>query len=205
MSRVITTLALVKQLSELVDAICSRPPTDDELADVIGHMSRIETKLGTTRRSWERITHELPPIPRSDRTRRVDKNTRAASPTAQGRDFELVPQFKTVRSYNTGAILLAVSEATGWDTWRTMLEARRADAVRWSWRYTDLRNWLRSLGVTVSTGGQETSDDDDVTGPMIGEIKKPNGVKKVYIEAAAVPETSPPDPEPEGADDDRTD
>ena len=190
-----TPLQLVELISEATDALIKNPPSDDELADVIGHMDRIATKLRNTRLKWERIVHELPPIPKEDRVRKVTRKT--ATPRAQGRDFELVPQFTIVRSYNTQAIFAEIQRETGKATLDLILELNRADALRFKWQWTNLKKYLRSVRVPLKLAYVEVSDEDGTDGFMVGEIEKPAGVKKVYIDERVAPEEQPPDPEPD--------
>jgi len=184
MSDEVTLNSRLAALSDLVAAVCRMVPTDDELADTVGELNRLERQLAATRRRWEKAAFEMPPVRDHDKTQRVDPAVRASTPTAQGQRYELVPQYKTVRSFNTPSILVGVQRVTEWDTWRVLLEASRAGAVRFTWRYTDLKKFLASLNVPLAVGFEEVDDDSGVDAPMVGEVRRESGVKKVPIEVS---------------------
>jgi hypothetical protein len=170
-------------------AVIHEPPTDDELADTVGAMREMEVLLADTRRRWERIAYELPP---------VESKTRGEPPTVRGREYELVPQYKIERSFNTPAILVAIQRVTEWDAWQVLLEARRADAVRWTWRWTDLNKFLSRLNVPLHKAYVEVTDDDGTAAPMVGEVRKEAGVKRVPIDPKPDLEVEPlPEPPPD--------
>lgn len=177
-----TPLQLAALVEEAVKALVKQPPNDTELADVIGTMDRAERMLKETRLSWERVVHELEPIPVTDRKRQPKRqSTRERAPVAQGGRYELVPKTKTVRSYNFPAVVTDVQRVTEWETLRTLLELNRADALRFSFQWTNLKKFLSQHRVPLRLAYVEVSDDDGSDGFMVGEVEVPNGVRKKWI------------------------
>ena len=181
-------------LESAAKLVCDHLPKDDELADASGIMRRVEVLLGDTRRSWERVAAELPPIPESERVRKPSKS---ATPVAQGEEFELVETGKNVFSFNTPAIVVAVSNDTEWPTLQILLDAQRAGALTFKWTYKKLERWLHDLRVPLRTAFVEVNDDTGTDGAMIGKVWKKTGVKRVEIfpEDKKTPEEPEPLPE----------
>lgn len=191
-----TSLELAHQVEQAVQALTKLPPRDEELADVIGTMDRTEKLLAKTRRSWERVVHELEPIPQAERVRKPKRATTTEhAPRAQGQQYELQPKYTTVRSYNSPAILVAVQKATEWDTLRTLLELQRMGALRWTWTWTPLKKALADLRVPLRVAFEEVDDDTGANEAMVGEVKRQSGVKKVPI-TPDPPAVEDPLPEP---------
>jgi len=169
---------LVEALRVAAKAVTDAIPDDDELADTVGDVRQIERRLQDARLRWERVAQELEPI--RDEQRIVDPKGRAV-PVAQGRRFELVPQHKTVRLYNTPAIFTAIQKETDWSSWATLRDLMAADALRLTWRWTELKGVLSALRVPLNLGFDEVDDDTGADGPMIGEVKVVSGMKRVEI------------------------
>ncbi|KKL28873.1 hypothetical protein LCGC14_2370740, partial [marine sediment metagenome] len=80
-------------------------PSDAGIADACGLTREIEVLLGETRRGWEQVAAtEMEPIVDHDKSQRVNPYDRG-TPVAVGKQYELVPTYKTDRSYNSPAIL----------------------------------------------------------------------------------------------------
>jgi hypothetical protein len=179
----------IEALQKHAENLSHQIPTDDELPDAIGDVNSIEGSLARTRRKWEPVIHELPAVKSFDQRTKINPRKRTATPTAKGQRWAMVPKTKTERSYNTPAILAAVHDAllkedenaTLFDALRTLLAA---DAVRLTWRYTDLKDFLSDARIGLRTAFEEIDDGAGIDGPMIGEWKKPAGVEKVAIKDA---------------------
>lgn len=81
---------------------------------------------------------------------------------AEGERFRTVQSRKASRSYNTAAILSAFDHDL-----HALLDA---DAVRLSWRWTELKRYAYQAGVTLSIAPREIEDTGEVDGPtLVGE------------------------------------
>lgn len=165
------------ELSKLV-------PSDEGIADAVGLTRELEVSLATTRKRWESLARaEMESIPRDQQKQPRPKAARGAAPIAESKQYRLIPQFKTVRSYNSQAILAKIS---GGASNLSLLDALRlaiqVDAVRLTWRYTELKGLLAVEEVPLQTEYREVSDLDGVDGPMVGERKVDNGFKRELIE-----------------------
>lgn len=162
-----------KRLSKLI-------PSEAAIADAAGIVREVERLLGETRRKWEDMAvAEMEPIKNHDETRRRNPRERGA-PVAVGQQYELVPQFKNIYSYNTQALLVGLIPEGG-----TVMDAlRRAldfDAVRLQWQWTNLGNLLHEFEVPLRMEYREVSDLDGSDGPMVGRVKVPTRPKRVPI------------------------
>ena len=154
-------------------------PSDDGIADACGLTREIEVLLGETRRGWEQVAAtEMEPIVDHDKSQRVNPYDRGA-PVAVGKQYELVPTYKTDRSYNSPAILAGLAGEG------TILQALRMamdmDAVRLTWRFTQLKRLLSDQKVPLRIEYQEISDDVGTDGAMIGENTYQSGMKRVAV------------------------
>jgi hypothetical protein len=159
-------------------------PSDAGIADACGLTREIEVLLGETRRSWEQVAaDEMEPIHNHDRSERVNPYDRG-TPVAVGKQYELVPTYKTDRSYNSPAILAGLAGADG-----TILQALRlamdVDAVRLTWRFTQLKRLLSDQRVPLRIEYQEINDDAGTDGAMIGEYTYQSGMKRVPVKGEA--------------------
>lgn len=117
-------------------------PGDDELADIIGRLTAISRRVNDLKRGYM---------------------SEVSGPLV-GADYKLTESRSASRSYNTAAILAAF-DMQGYG----LTELRKADAVRLSWRWTELKRAAYEAGVVMRIAPQEVSDDGDVEAPMIGE------------------------------------
>ncbi|KKN15594.1 hypothetical protein LCGC14_0984440 [marine sediment metagenome] len=154
-------------------------PSDSGIADACGLTREIEVSLSETRRGWEQVAAtEMEPIVDHDKSQRVNPYDRG-TPVAVGKQYELVPTYKTDRSYNSPAILAGLAGEG------TILQALRMamdmDAVRLTWRFTQLKRLLSDQQVPLRIEYQEISDDVGTDGAMIGENTYQSGMKRVPV------------------------
>lgn len=120
------------------------PPVGSE-ADWLGRVNKILRDIGGTRKL---VLDELD------------------GPVA-GEDYRVVEGRKADRSYNTAA-LVAAFEAKHW----TLRDLMNADAVRLSWRWTELKRAASDADVTLRIAAHEVTDFGDLDEEMIGEVWK---------------------------------
>jgi hypothetical protein len=120
-------------------------PPDEETADYLGRLDYVIRKLTDHKRS---ILAELPAA-------------------VTGDNYQVAETRSATRSYNTAAILSAFTEA-GWD----LHDLRKRDAVRLTWRWTELRAAYNEAGATMKLAPREIEDDGDIDGAHIGEFWK---------------------------------
>lgn len=118
-------------------------PLEGEEADWLGRLSKIIRDLNGLKRA---VLDEL------------------AGP-ATGVDYQITESRSAKRSYNTAG-LLAVFADQGWD----LHDLRRVDAVRLSWRWSELNRAIHQAGVTVTIAPHEVEDEGEVDGAQIGEV-----------------------------------
>ncbi len=156
-------------------------PSDDGIADAIGLVREVEKRLASRRLIWERsAVAEMPAIAAKDDAPIYDTPPPPKAPVAVGRKYKIVPTFTTTRSYNDSALLVAIA---GDDL--TLVEslklARSYDAVRLTWRWTQLKRLLSEQRIGLRQAYVEVSDNDGPDGFMVGETKKQTGTEKILI------------------------
>jgi len=156
-------------------------PSDAELADAVGLTREIEVILADTRHRWERLTSEMDRQWDAPKDNRADPNERAGAPVAVGKRYELVPTYTTDRTYNTPAILVSVATATGQGPMDVLQDAIAADAVRLSWRWTQLKTYLRQRDVDLRVAPRPVTDHDGTDEAMVGEDRRQTGVTRVAL------------------------
>jgi hypothetical protein len=180
------TTELIQEILEKVQQLDKLTPTDEQLADAVGDVRNIEVRLADTRHRWESLTSEMEPVQDHDPERRINQAERAGKPVAVGQRYELVPQFKTDRTFNEDAILVDVREGleklAGAEVSleRTLRYLGEKKAIKVSWLITGLRAALKQLEIPLRTQYQEI-EAGEVGGAHVGEWQKPNGVKRVPI------------------------
>lgn len=158
-------------------------PSEAGIADACGLTREIEVSLAATRKKWEQLARaEMETIPRDQQQHPRPASARGAAPIAESKQYRLIPQFKTIRSYNSQAILAKL--ASDGTVLGALSEAIAADAVRLTWRFTELKGLLSVAEVPLLTEYREVSDLDGVDGPMIGERSVDNGMKRELIETS---------------------
>ena len=108
-----STTEIIAELTHQAKALGRKTPTDAELADAIGDVRAIEVRLADVRHRWETLTAEMDQIIDHDPARRINDNERAGAPVAVGQRWEVVPIYKTDRTFNPDAILVAVADELG--------------------------------------------------------------------------------------------
>lgn len=172
-------------MREAANALRTYIPQDDELADMSGLIREIEVLLATKRREIENAAKALqPPEEPVERVRLKEPFMNKNRPIAQGRMYELVPQYKNERSYNTPGLLTLFTEALDMPLSQVVASLSRDTANRervldLKWRWTPLQNYARQLGVKLNIRDGEVEDDLD--GPHVGVVKKQTGVDRVPI------------------------
>ncbi len=187
---------MTQEIAELIDEIVDRAkqldkltPTDSELADAVGDLRAIEVRLAATRHLWESLTSEMEPVDH-DPERRINQAERAGKPVVVGQRYELVPQFKTDRSFNDDAILvdtrLGLEKLAGAEVSleRTLRYLEEKKAIKVSWLITGVRAALKQLEIPLRTQYEEI-EAGEVGGAHVGEWQRPNGVKRVPIKEAS--------------------
>ena len=168
-------------------------PTDEELADCVGDVRGVERRLAGMRQRWENLTSEMDRVDDHDRTKRVDPKEKAGAPVAVGQKWELVPTYTTKRSYNTSRLLVDLQKgladlAGGAEISiaQVMRTATERDVIRLNWQWSNLKAFMKVLGVEMEIGEEEI--DPDAVGlddPHVGEHRYQSGVKRVPLKEGA--------------------
>ena len=169
----------IEDLNNAASALSKLTPSDELLADAVGVVRQVEVALAETRRRWERLTAEMEPV--ASERERVAGNERAGAPVAVGQQYELVPKWKNVYSYNTPAILVGVAEATGGGPTDALMDCIGAGAVKLTWQLTKLRNYLDAIDCTYSVAAHEVSEVSGLDEAMIGKVRVRDGVTRVPL------------------------
>jgi hypothetical protein len=140
------TQFLLERLRALSRDISQAAPSDDELVDVAGELAELVNHLRATQVSW---LSEVAPLAVGDRYRSI-----------QSKPME--------RSYNTDAILAAAAGKASSPLHYYLAK----DAVRLTWRWTQLKTALHELDVPLVVAAHEITDGDP-DGYMVGEVPKP--------------------------------
>jgi len=154
-------------------------PTDTGLADAVGHARGIEVALAAVRHRWESLVVEIVPVQEPDPE--APPGRRVPKPSVEGVDFKLEPQFKTVRTFNTPALLTEISTVTDTGPTDALMNAIEAGAIRLSWQWLKTKKYMADIGATLTILDEPVSDSDGLDSPMVGEDRQPNGVKRVPL------------------------
>ena len=181
-----STTEIIAQLTDQAKSLGRETPTDAELADAIGDVRAVEVRLADVRHRWETLTAEMDQIIDHQPERRINANERAGAPVAVGQRWEVVPNYKTDRTFNPDAILVAVehelsniSGATiGLD--RVLRYLTREGAVTIGWKITGVRRVFAKLGIPLRTQ-PEPIEGGDIDGAHVGEYLRQSGVTRVPI------------------------
>lgn len=98
------------------------------------------------------------------RTKRADVMAELDGPVT-GSEYRVSESRSAKRSYNTAAILRQFDEK-GWSLHNLMA----ADAVRLSWRWTELRKAYNLAAVDLTVAAREVTDAGDLDEAPIGEV-----------------------------------
>lgn len=137
------------ELEKITDRITRIPVPDETIPDLAGRIRRVEVDLGDYRRA---LLSEV-------------------SEPMEGDNYRIEVGRKADRTYNTARLLAAFSEAWGTDLAGTVrrLVTSQVVSLRWSW--SRLEKELAVAQIGLSKAYQEI-DDDDLDGPMVGEVWK---------------------------------
>ena len=117
-------------------------PEEGQEADWLGRLNKVIRDLNDKKRM---VLDELPgPV--------------------EGSEYRIVEQNSAKRSYNTAAILHGF-QSQGYD----IKDLLNMDAVRLSWRWTQLRKAAQMADVELRIAGHEIEDDGDIAAPLVGE------------------------------------
>lgn len=161
-------------------------PTDEELADSVGHIRSAEVALAEIRHRYERLVSEMEPKREWSPQRRVNPAERSGPPQVEGKDFALVKQFKNVYTFNTPAIIVGITEVLDLgDTEATptdgLMEAIAAGAATLGWKITKLQQLADLYGIKLRFSDEEVSDHDGLDEAMVGKVRVSAGVKRVAL------------------------
>jgi hypothetical protein len=136
------------QLASTVSDAVSAAIRGDELVDTVGELDRLITRLRDYR---SRLISEV-----------------ASGDT--GQTYRAVESRSATRSYNTGLLLLDVMRRlpAGADLSHAVGYLREADALRLSWRWTELQRVARDLDLTLSIAKHQIEDGDPSA--HVGEV-----------------------------------
>ncbi len=138
--------ALIEGMRKTLRALKLCPVTEDELVDVAGEVKALVAALTEYRMGLEA---EMPP-------------------KAVGEGYRATESRTAKRSYNTNGILAAFEGGFGIrpdGALRTLIEA---DAVRLTWRWTELKAAAQKFDVTLAIAQHEIEDGDPDA--LIGEV-----------------------------------
>ncbi len=170
----------IRLIEQHVAELAQLTPTDGHLADSCGHTREIEVSLGTTRRRWESLVVEMEPIA-EPQGERVNPNERAGTPVVEGVDYEMVPQFKTTRSYNDPAIITSMAQATDTNPTDALMNAISGGACKLEWRWTQLKKYLYAIDAEMRVVHHEVAPHSGLDEGMVGEVRTRSGVKRVPL------------------------
>ncbi len=167
-----------KHVNELTHLI----PSDDAVADTTGLTREIERALQAYRLKLERsAAAEMEPIFDHDQSKRVDQQVRRA-PVAVGRQYELVPKFKNVHTFNMPALVVGISELLDTDIAKTLWSLIQSNAVTMKTGITAIQKYADNQGITLKIEHDATvSNDDGLDGAWIGINRVSDGVERVAI------------------------
>ena len=130
------------------------PISDGELPDAIASVKAIEGELADLRKAY--LAEAPGPL--------------------DGRNFRLVERASAKRTYNPDAIIGAFIES-GVRVWDVVSYLMARDAVRLTWRWTELKKVFAEQGVTLKTAGHEIAPGEE-TGEHVGEV----WTRNLYLE-----------------------
>ncbi len=138
----IWTFALRRAASDLI----RQPIPEDEAVDVVGEVAAIIKDLQAFNKS---LKSEM-------------------APAATGRGYVATTSRSATRSYNTQGILSAAGRAMGAGTFEALKTLMKADAVRLTWRWTELQEAAIEHDIPMTIVRHEIEDGDPDA--MVGEV-----------------------------------
>jgi len=177
-----TIRSKLRLLKKHTDDLKKLTPTDTQLADTIGLTRSLEVALAEFRHRLERLTAEMEPVadPRPT-SERANPNERAGTPVAQGKQFDIVPKWKNVYTYNTPAILVGAAKVRDLGPTDVLMEMIDFQAVRLTWQLTKLRNYAEEWAIPMRVGREDVSDHAGLDAPMMGKRRVQDGVTRVPV------------------------
>lgn len=137
-------MELLDQLEATATELALVPyPSDEEAADWVGRINAVVTKLNGLKRG---LLSEMP------------------GPVV-GSQYRITEDRAARRTYNSAAILHSFGEA-GWG----LTDLLRRDAVRLTWRWTELDRAFAEAKVEMLKAYRELEETGDVEGPHVGEV-----------------------------------
>lgn len=180
-----TAEQLIAGVREAATALVRSEPEDHEIADAAGMVREIEVMLGDWRRSIERRASEQGPISKPEPTVRVEKPRGTPEVVAQGKHWELEPQYKTTYTFNTPRLFHDFAEGAErtigapLPTPRLIMQLEKVGALEIRWKVTGLKAAAKLFDVTLNTGTEAV--EADMESPHVGKVKKQTGVKRVPL------------------------
>lgn len=136
---------LIETIRAAAGALRAQPVSDEQIVDVIGHTRALERRLAEWRRGLE------------SEVTSGDKGT----------EFEVQESRSAKRSYNTNGILAAFTQGMHRPE-EALYELIAEDALRLTWRWTQLQAAAQRHDVTLAVAKHEIEDGDPDA--VIGEV-----------------------------------
>ncbi len=167
-----------KHVNELTHLI----PSDNTIADTTGLTREIERALQTYRLKLERsAAAEMEPIHDHDQTARVDQRVKRA-PVAVGKQYELVPKFKNVYTFNMPALVTGIADHFDTGIAETLWSLIQSNAVTMTTTITKLQRYADNNGFALNVENNATvSNDDGLDGAWVGKQRVDDGVERVLV------------------------
>lgn len=159
-------------------------PSDAAIADTTGLTREIERSLQAYRLKLERAAAvEMEPIFEHDQTKRVNQRIGRA-PIAVGKQYELVPKFKNVYTFNMPALVTGISDLFESDVSRTLWSLIQSNAVTMTTTITRLQKYADNNSIDLKVESPATvSNDDGLDGAWVGVNRIQDGVERVEIKS----------------------
>ncbi len=139
---VVRTAALRRAAGDLIRS----PIPEDEAVDVVGEVAAIVRDLQAFTKS---LKAEM-------------------APEATGRAYVATTSRSAKRSYNTQGVLAATAKALDTDLFGALLVLIGKDAVRLTWRWTELQEAVIEFDIPMTIVRHEIEDGDPTA--MVGEV-----------------------------------
>jgi len=148
MTREMTTFALLDEIQHWFGALKNHPVPGDEMVDTIGRVKALEGRLARFRKDLESEV--------------------VAGDT--GDEFTVTEARSAKRTYNTNGILAAFASANNgrWAPEVALNVLMQDDAVRLTWRWSQLQAAAQRHNVTMAVAKHEIEDGDPHA--LIGEV-----------------------------------
>lgn len=180
--------SLMAGAREAVVALRHCIPDEHEIPDAVGHCRELEVILAEWRRTNEKRFDDTPAMRQPEQRERAAEGSWAGKPVAQGKRYELVPTYKTTRTYNTPRLLTEFQDTMGKRLGMelslsqviVMLSAAGALEIRWKW--TQLQQAAKQYGLRLLVGkGESVGEESGLDDPMVGEVKERSGYQRVAL------------------------